>query len=74
LKVLGAFKLSIPVVAVAKGKTRKNLNLQFSEVSQFSEEISKLLKDKRIVKWIMDEAHRFAVAYHRKIRARIFRG
>ena len=63
----------IPIVGVAKGKTRKNLNLQFPisnefTITEFSKEIKNILDDKNLVKNIMDEAHRFAISYHRKVR------
>jgi len=63
----------IPIVAVAKGKSRKNLNFQFSIFNQFSmtqfpNEIKNLLVDKKLVKRIMNEAHRFAIVYHKKLR------
>ena len=67
--------LDILVVAVAKGVTRKNLNFQFPmsnkiPMSQFPMELQKFLDDKNLVKSIMDEAHRFAITYHRKVRGR----
>jgi excinuclease UvrABC nuclease subunit len=37
-------------------------------MSQFPKELQKFLDDKNSVKGIMDEAHRFAIAYHRKLR------
>lgn len=67
--------LDVLVVTVAKGVTRKNLNFQFPifnkfPISQFPENIKKFLDDKNLVKSIMDEAHRFAITYHRKLRSR----
>lgn len=67
----------IPIVGVAKGKTRKNLNLQFPisnefPMTKFSKEIKNILDDKNLLKFIMDEAHRFAITYHRKVRKREF--
>jgi excinuclease UvrABC nuclease subunit len=37
-------------------------------MSQFPKEIREFLNDKNLVKQIMDEAHRFAIGYHRKLR------
>ncbi|HPN54904.1 MAG TPA: GIY-YIG nuclease family protein [Candidatus Moranbacteria bacterium] len=67
--------LAVLVVAIAKGKTRKNLNFQFPisnkiPMSQFPKEIKNILNNKNLLKRIMDEAHRFAISYHRKIRRR----
>lgn len=74
-KILSELNLEIPVVSVAKGKTRKNLNFQFPisnkfPMTKFSNEIKDSLKDKNLIKRIMDEAHRFAIGYHRKLRQR----
>ncbi|EKE24938.1 MAG: hypothetical protein ACD_5C00351G0004 [uncultured bacterium] len=67
--------IDVLVVAVAKGATRKNLNFQFPisnkiPMSQFPKEIQAILEDKNLIKHIMDEAHRFAITYHRKIRSK----
>ena len=65
--------LDVLIVAVAKGKTRKNLNFQFPisnkfSMIQFPKELQEFLNDKNLMKQIMDEAHRFAITFHRKIR------
>lgn len=66
-KVLGEFNLEIPIGAVAKGPTRKNLEFRISNFESNSN-LKNILKDKNLIKRIMDEAHRFAVGYHRKLR------
>ncbi len=66
-KLLSDLDLSIPVAAAAKGEKRKNTkiqNLKFKPNSQ----VRNILKDSNLIKKIMDEAHRFAVGYHRKLR------
>jgi excinuclease ABC subunit C len=65
--------LDVLMVGVAKGVTRKNLNFQYPisnkfPISQFPRELLDFLEDKNLVKQIMDEAHRFAITYHRKLR------
>jgi len=65
--------LDLLIVGVAKGKTRKNLNFQFPisnkiPMSQFPKELQDFLNNKNLLKSIMDEAHRFAIGYHRKLR------
>ncbi len=65
--------LDVLGVAIAKGVGRKNLNFQFPisnkiSMSQFPKEIQNFLNDKNLLKHIMDEAHRFAIGYHRKLR------
>lgn len=67
--------IDVLVVAVAKGVTRKKLNFQFPisnkiPVSHFSKEIRDVLANKNLVKQIMDEAHRFAITFHRKVRGK----
>jgi excinuclease ABC subunit C len=67
--------LDVLIIGVAKGKTRKNLNLQFSisnkfPMSQFPKELQAFLSDDNSVKSIMDEAHRFAITFHRKLRGK----
>jgi excinuclease ABC subunit C len=72
-KLLRELGFAIPLVAVAKGAARKNLNLEKSDYEKMigdgtKKEIDKVLQDKNLLKYITDEAHRFAIGYHRKIR------
>lgn len=74
-KVLESYKLKIPIVGVAKGVTRKIQNYKIVKSSKFPiskskhhKEIDELLKNKDFIKKITDEAHRFAITYHKKIR------
>ena len=67
--------LDVLIVGVAKGKTRKNLNFQFPisnkvPMTQFPKQLQDFLNDKNLVKSIMDEAHRFAITFHRKLRGK----
>jgi len=70
LKELG---LSIPMVAVAKGPTRKISNFQFIisnqiPMSEIPKEILDIMNNKNLIGQIMSEAHRFAIGYHKKLR------
>ncbi|MFA5994487.1 MAG: UvrB/UvrC motif-containing protein, partial [Parcubacteria group bacterium] len=72
-KLLQVLGLAIPLVAVAKGPTRKKLELARANWKQVSgtvvgQHIEIFLQDKNLVKYITDEAHRFAISYHRKVR------
>ena len=59
-RVLRRLHLDIPILAVAKGPTRKKLDLRtFGTVPEIPE---------NIITQIRDEAHRFAIGYHRKLR------
>jgi len=55
--------LSIPVVGIAKGVGRK--------ANRFVGSIPKGIKKETLIK-VRDEAHRFAISYHRKVRGRSF--
>lgn len=70
-KILREKGLKIPVVAAAKGKNRKNLRLIY-DGSQLDKKTKSELDNKQHIKKIMDEAHRFAFAYHKKVRKNNF--
>ncbi len=61
--VLRDFNLSIPVVGLAKGPERKR-NDFLGEIPKFTSELT-LIK-------VRDESHRFAIKYHKELRARNF--
>ncbi len=63
-RVLKNFHLEIPLLAVAKGPTRKKLDrYAFGSVPEISDEL---------IEHIRDEAHRFAIMYHKKLRKKRF--
>jgi excinuclease ABC subunit C len=70
-EVLRTLKLDIPMVAVAKGEARKNNELIFGGYKP-TKEIKSILDNNNLVKRIMDEAHRFAITYHKKLRKKAF--
>jgi excinuclease ABC subunit C len=83
-KVLKELNLEIPLVAVAKGPSRKISNFQFLTLptgrqiskqfpmSKLSNEIRSTIDNKLFLSYIMSEAHRFAIGYHKKLRSRAF--
>ncbi|PIU80782.1 MAG: hypothetical protein COS71_01645 [Candidatus Moranbacteria bacterium CG06_land_8_20_14_3_00_40_12] len=76
-KVFKELSLEIPLVAVAKGLSRRNVKIQMTNdksisKSKFQKNIQEVLKDANLIKNIMDEAHRFAISYHKKLRKENF--
>ncbi len=68
-KLLNSLELKIPIIAVAKGPTRKRLDLYFANCRRDGD-LSRLCNDENLTGQIMDEAHRFAISYHRKLRGK----
>jgi excinuclease ABC subunit C len=76
-KVLRELNLEIPLIAVAKGPSRKNVKIQMTNdksisKSKFQKNMQEILKDKNLIQSIMNEAHRFAISYHKKLRKKNF--
>jgi excinuclease ABC subunit C len=74
-RLLKELRLSISVVAVAKGPTRKISNFQFLISNEFkkskiSNMLKEIIKDKKLLSAIISEAHRFAISYHKKLRGK----
>jgi len=70
-KVLGKKELNVPILAVAKGPERKNLDLRLANLDLQGPQhraLGVFLGDQRSIGRVRDEAHRFAISYHRKIR------
>lgn len=61
--VLKKLDLEIPIVGIAKGPDRKGEKLFFSAPKDF------IFPDVELIKKVRDEAHRFAITYHRKLRS-----
>ena len=60
-QVVAEVGLKIPVVGIAKGPERKR--------NDIIGKVPKGIEEKTLIR-VRDEAHRFAVAYHRKVRTR----
>jgi excinuclease ABC subunit C len=67
-EVLESFGMKIPVVGIAKGPKRKKN--EFIGLSAGRQGIPPGFNPKTLIK-VRDEAHRFAVSYHRKLRSKI---
>lgn len=70
--VLRDLHLEIPVVGMVKGPERKRADIV---CSRGQEEICRVAEEhRRLLTLVRDEAHRFAVRYHRVVRAKAFLG
>ncbi|MCK5084140.1 MAG: GIY-YIG nuclease family protein [Candidatus Pacebacteria bacterium] len=71
-RLLDSLGLKIPIVAVAKGPTRKKLDLYFANCRRDGD-LSRLCNDENLIGRIMGEVHRFAISYHRKLIGKRFK-
>ncbi|MCH8049746.1 GIY-YIG nuclease family protein [Patescibacteria group bacterium] len=68
-KVLDEFGLHVPVIGIAKGFDRKQDRLVFDRENL---ELARIAtRGKELFQKARDEAHRFAVKYHRQVRSRV---
>jgi len=70
--VLQFFHVSIPVIGIAKGSKRQKNELICSKISAELCELCEKYVD--LLSRVRDEAHRFAIGYHRKLRSEPFKG
>jgi len=59
-KVLKNYNLEIPLIGIAKGPTRKGEKIFMTKNAR--------LIDRKIIIALRDEAHRFAISYHRRLK------
>ena len=65
LNMLRTKKIKLPVMAIAKGPTRKGFAL-------FKNNLAKnIILNRKFIQRVRDEAHRFAITYHRELREKI---
>lgn len=69
LEVLKRFRLNIPVVGIAKGVTRKKDEFIYDRKDPELKRVVKQYEETLIR--VRDEAHRFAVKYHRELRSKL---
>jgi len=80
-KIMERLKLEIPIIAVAKGPTRKKLDIYQSKFlltflgknEELRKNYSNILSDTKLIERIRNEAHRFAISYHKKLRSKIWK-
>ncbi|KKT48197.1 MAG: Excinuclease ABC C subunit domain protein [Parcubacteria group bacterium GW2011_GWC2_44_17] len=66
VEIARSMNFFVPIVGIAKGKTRKKVELIFNkEAKIFKKEIMEL---RELFARVRDEAHRFALSYHKKLR------
>jgi len=73
VRVLKSFKLDLPVLAVSKGQGLRSAQAPdkiFFPGEKKPLELSLSSPALHIIKRTRDEAHRFAIAYHRKLRGK----
>ncbi len=70
--VHGELSLSIPIVGIAKGVGRKRNDLVFTTADVELAEACR--RHHLVLEQVRDEAHRFAITFHRKLRSRKFLG
>ena len=63
--VVSEFGHDIPVVGVAKGSTRKKVDMYYNKEALVFQSV---ISDEGLVERIRNEAHRFAIGYHKKLR------
>jgi excinuclease ABC subunit C len=63
--VVSEFGHDIPVVGIAKGPTRKKLDIYYNKEALIFQNI---ISDTGFLERVRDEAHRFAISYHKKLR------
>jgi excinuclease ABC subunit C len=69
--VIQSLGLTIPIVGIAKGAERKRNDLIFSTfANQDFREMC--VNHQRLLEQVRDEAHRFAITYHKKLRRKFF--
>jgi excinuclease ABC subunit C len=71
-EVLHHLNVQIPVVGIAKGAQRKRNDIICSQVSVELCQLCRQYVD--LLAQVRDEAHRFAIAYHKKVRSKKFLG
>jgi excinuclease ABC subunit C len=77
-RIIETSKLEIPIIAVAKGPTRKKLDIYQSKFlltylgrnKEIREKYNRILSDNKLIERIRSEAHRFAISYHKKLRGK----
>lgn len=66
-KIFKKNKLNIALIAIAKGPTRKGFKLIKNKLAE------KIVLEQKFILKMRDEAHRFAIGFHRQIREKLFR-
>lgn len=72
-EILRDYKLSIPVIGIAKGITRKKDEFIYSQFGKWGPELQIVASNQaNLLKQVRDEAHRFAISFHRQRRKKNF--
>jgi excinuclease ABC subunit C len=76
--ILNDLKFNIPLIAIAKGPARKKLDIFQSKFlltylgrnKEIRERYNRILSDTKLLERVRNEAHRFAISYHKKLRGK----
>ena len=69
VKILKLLNLTVPIIGIAKGITRKKTNFIFGPIDINSKKF--IIQNKNLFIQVRNEAHRFALNYHRKLRQQL---
>ncbi len=72
-EVLANYRIDLPIIGIAKGLDRKKDEFVFDKFSPWTPELERIVSSQaNLLKQVRNEAHRFAITYHRQLRKKRF--